>query len=49
VLIFSQPHVHKGRFDEDGSWIGQYGTLRKKQQQISTESSTQPLGAATYV
>ena len=37
-----------GRFDEDGSWIGQYGTLRRKQQQrISTESGLPP--GATYV
>jgi len=37
-----------GRFDEDGSWIGQYGTMSRKQQRISNEASP-PIGAATYV
>ena len=37
-----------GRFDEDGSWIGQYGTLRRKhQQRVSAESGLPP--GATYV
>ena len=38
----------EGRFDEDGSWIGQYGTLRRKhQQRVSAESGLPP--GATYV
>ena len=50
LLPFQNPHSLSlsGRFDEDGSWIGQYGTLRRKhQQRVSAESGLPP--GATYV
>ena len=51
IRVISNPKIKiliLGRFDEDGSWIGQYGTLRRKhQQRVSAESGLPP--GATYV
>ena len=60
--IFSILYFHfKGRFQEDGSFIGQYGTLRKQQmqQQVANAAAAavaaraaaqaQAIGPGTYV
>jgi len=47
-LLFTKDSL---RFDEDGSWIGQYGTINKKQKRISNEltAASASAGGATYV
>ena len=43
ILIFP------GRFDEDGSFIGQYVTVTKNKQRISNELTAAVANGATYV
>ena len=38
-----------GRFDEDGSWIGVYGTSKKEKKRISNELTAATAAGATYV
>ena len=38
-----------GRFDEDGSFIGQYVTVSKNKQRISNELTAAVANGATYV
>jgi len=39
----------QGRFDEDGSFIGQYVTVSKNKQRISNELTAAVANGATYV
>ena len=52
VLFFANIISHfkfSGRFDEDGSFIGQYVTVTKNKQRISNELTAAAASGATYV
>ena len=48
--IWTNTYIHfSGRFDEDGSFIGQYVTVSKNKQRISNELTAAVANGATYV
>ena len=50
-LVHLSEILLSGRFDEDGSWIGVYGTNSKKdnKKRISNELTAASAAGATYV
>jgi len=49
ILYFVTAFYPDGRFDEDGSFIGQYVTVTKNKQRISNELTAAAASGATYV
>ena len=54
LFVYNFILISAGRFDEDGSFIGQYGTLQRKQQEhlLQQQMQQQELGikpGGTYV